>query len=210
MKTFGDKLREARTNKGLKQSEVAEQLNCAPTSLTNWENGKVQPSLDVLSRLCAVYEISPLSLLDREYSYSDIVAISEKAVPERTYEEQIALNFSHSILDRLLIVEAQRQETRRIEETASFIQETELLQRFGGSLNQAQIEQVKADYDTYSKQDSDILFAFHALTGANKRAVLSMLSGLLSDSGNVQAFNDKMGNAVDFTLERLGQAKENL
>lgn len=153
MKTFGDKLREARTNKGLKQSEVAEQLNCAPTSLTNWENGKVQPSLDVLSRLCAVYEISPLSLLDREYSYSDIVAISEKAVPERTYEEQIALNFSHSILDRLLIVEAQRQETKRIEETAAFIQETELLQRFGGSLNQAQIEQVKADYDTYGKQD---------------------------------------------------------
>lgn len=54
------------------------------------------------------------------------------------------------------------------------------------------------------------MFAFHALTGANKRAVLSMLSGLLSDSGNVQAFNDKMGNAVDFTLERLWQAKENL
>lgn len=78
MKTFGDKLKDARTAKGLKQSEVAEKLDCAPTSLTNWENGKVQPSLDVLSRICEVYEISPLSLLTREYSYNDIVTISEK------------------------------------------------------------------------------------------------------------------------------------
>ena len=57
MATFGEKLKAARLNKGLKQSEVAEKLDCAPTSLTNWENDKVQPSLDVLSKLCEVYEI---------------------------------------------------------------------------------------------------------------------------------------------------------
>ncbi len=102
MATFGEKLKAARLNKGLKQSEVAEKLDCAPTSLTNWENDKVQPSLDVLSKLCEVYEISPLSILDRRFEYSDIVAIAKKPVPERTYEEQIALNFSEPILDRLL------------------------------------------------------------------------------------------------------------
>ena len=42
MATFGEKLKAARLNKGLKQSEVAEKLDCAPTSLTNWENDKVR------------------------------------------------------------------------------------------------------------------------------------------------------------------------
>lgn len=87
MKTFADKLRDARNATGLEQSEVAKQLDCAPTSLTNWKNGKVQPSLDVLSRICSIYNISLLSLLDREYSYNDIVEIAGKPVPERTYEE---------------------------------------------------------------------------------------------------------------------------
>lgn len=146
MATFGEKLKNARLNKGLKQSDVAEKLNCAPTSLTNWENDKVQPSLDVLSKLCEVYEISPLSLLDRRFEYSDIVAIARKPVPERTYEEQIALNFSEPILDRLLASELQRRETQRIEETAAFLREYDLLNRFGGSMNKAQIEAVRASF----------------------------------------------------------------
>lgn len=210
MKTFGDKLKDARTAKGLKQSEVAEKLNCAPTSLTNWENGKVQPSLDVLSRICEVYEISPLSLLAREYSYNDIVAISEKPVPERDYEEQIALNFSHGILEKLIAVEAQRQETARIEATAAFLRQTDLLNRFGGSLNKEQIETIKEEYKSGGNADGDILFAFHALTDENKRAFLSMLSGLLMQSDNVQRFNEKMDAAAAYTLAALEKERNAL
>lgn len=207
MATFGEKLKNARLNKSMKQAEVAEILNCAPTSLTNWESGKVQPSLDVLSKLCEVYEIAPLSLLDRKYEYSDIVAIASKPVPARTYEEQIALNFSESILDKLLMVEAQRKETARIEATAAFLRETDLLNRFGGSMNKAEIEAVKADYDENGGADADILFAFHALTADNKAAFLSMLSGLLSDIDGLQAFNDRIEKAQAFTLDRLAQQR---
>ena len=207
MATFGEKLKNARLNKGMKQSEVAEILNCAPTSLTNWENGKVQPSLDVLSKLCEVYEIAPLSLLDREYEYSDIAAIAGKPVLARTYEEQIALNFSEPILDRLLAVEQQRKETTRIEATAAFLQDTDLLNRFGGSMNKAEIEAVKADYDENGGADADILFAFHALTADNKAAFLSMLSGLLSDSDSLQAYTN-IDKAQAFTLDRLAQQRK--
>ena len=207
MATFGEKLKNARLNKSMKQAEVAEILNCAPTSLTNWESGKVQPSLDVLSKLCEVYEIAPRSLLDRKYEYSDIVAIASKPVPARTYEEQIALNFSESILDKLLMVEAQRKETARIEATAAFLRETDLLNRFGGSMNKAEIEAVKADYDENGGADADILFAFHALTADNKAAFLSMLSGLLSDIDGLQAFNDRIEKAQAFTLDRLAQQR---
>ncbi len=202
MTTFGEKLKAARLNKGLKQSEVAERLDCAPTSLTNWENDKVQPSLDVLSKLCEVYGISPLSLLDRRFEYSDIVAIAGKPVPERTYEEQIALNFSEPILDRLLARELQRRETARIEETAAFLREYDLLNRFGGSMNKAQIEAVRAEYDR-NGADADVLFAFHLLTAGGKSAFLSVLSGLLSDLDNLQAFTDKMDKAQANIIERL-------
>lgn len=203
MTTFGDRLRDARTKAGLKQSDVAARLDCAPTSLTNWENGKVQPSLDVLSKLCAVYGISPLSLLGRKYEYSDIVAIAGKPVTERAYEEQVALNFSETILDKLLIADAERRETARVEETAAFIRQTDLLNRFGGIMNQKEIEAVKAEFDENGGADSDILFAFHALTDANKAAFLSMLCGLLSDGDNLRSFNDRMDKAAAFTLDRL-------
>ena len=204
---FCENLKQARTNKNMKQADVAELLGCAPTSLTNWENGKVQPSLDVLSRICAIYEISPLSLLEKEYSFDELAAISGKPVPERSYEEQIALNFGAPTLNRLLSVEAQRKETARIEATAAFLRETDLLNRFGGSMNKAEIEAVKADYDENGGADADILFAFHALTADNKAAFLSMLSGLLSDIDGLQAFNDRIEKAQAFTLDRLAQQR---
>lgn len=206
MGTFVENLKNARINKGLKQSEVAEKLDCAPTSLTNWENGKVAPSLEVLSKLCEIYEISPLSLLDKEYKYNDIYAISQKPVSKRTYEEQIALNFSEPILSRLLIKDAQQKETQRIEETAAFLQNTNLHLRFG-VLTKNEIEAVKADYDKFGNADADILFAFHALNQENKLAFLSMLIGLLIDSDNVQRFNEKMDTAMAFTIEKIKEQR---
>ncbi|MDY6086603.1 MAG: helix-turn-helix transcriptional regulator [Succiniclasticum sp.] len=210
MKTIGQKLKEARLLKELKQSDVAEKLNCAATSLTNWESGKVNPSLEVLSKLCEVYEISPLSLLEHPYSYSEITAIAGKPVSDRTYEEQVALNFCEPILDKLLAVEAQHRETQRIEETATFIQSTDLLNRFGGSMGRAEIEAVMTEYDRNNGADADIQFAYHALTKESKAAFLSMLSGLLSDISNLQTFNDRMGNAQAFTLEKLATERQKL
>ena len=206
MKTFADKLRDARNALGLKQSDVAKQLDCAPTSLTNWENGKVQPSLEVLSRICSIYGISPLSLLDREYSYNDIVEISGKPVPDRSYEEQIALNFSEPMLARLLLTEQQRLDAKRNEETAAFLQNTDLLNRFGGSLNKEQIEAVQTEYETNGSSDADILFAFHALNDNSKKAFLSMTAGMLMQDCNIQRFNEEMDKATKFTLDRLQKA----
>mgnify|MGYP002625111859 CR=1 FL=1 len=201
MATFGEKLKAARLNIGLNQAEVAEKLECAPTSLRNWENGKVQPSLEVLSKLCEVYRIAPLSLSDREYEYSDIVSIASKPIAGRTYEEQVALNFSEPILDRLLAFEEQRKATAKIEATAAFLSDTDLLNRCGDSMGQADIEAIRAEYDANGSADADILFAFHALTD-NKAAFLSMLSGLLSDSDSLQEFSG-MDKAQAFTLEKL-------
>lgn len=204
-----ENLRSARNSRSLKQSEVAAQLGCAATSLTNWESGKVMPSLEVLSKLCDIYGISPLSLLEKEYSYYDIVEISEKPIPERSYEEQVALNFSYPILNKLQAAEAQRQETARAEATATFLKENDILTRFG-QMNAGEIAAVKKEYDECGGADKDILFAYHALTSENKRAFLSMLSGLLFGTGNTQNFAEHMGQAAEYTRNRLDKARDAL
>ena len=205
MDTFGDKLKAARVVKGFKQADVAAILECAPTSLTNWENGKIQPSVDVLERLCEVLKISPLDLLEKRYSYGDITAIAGKPAYERTYEEQVALNFSHTILKKLLPADKRRQEAERVEQTASFLRDTSLLERFGGSMDKEAIDAVKAEYEASRAADADILFAFHALTRGSKVAFLDMLRGLASVPDNIQPLAANMDAAITYTSENLAR-----
>lgn len=206
MKTIGEKLRDARTAKNLKQSEVAAQIGCAATSLTNWENGRVNPSLDVLSKLCAIYGIEPLSLPDRVYSFTDLVGISRKPVSDRSYEETIALNFSEPVLSRLLTVEAARVSTEKANETHAFLQGTLLLDRLGGTASQKEIDAVHEEYKANGAADSDILFAFHMLSMQNKAAFLAMLSGLVMADDCLQPFADRVGD-LDGSCMDTGNAE---
>lgn len=111
--TFGERIKNIRIEKGLKQRDVADILNCAPTSLTNYEKGIINPPLDVLARLCEALEISALDLLEKRYTFNDILEILDKPANERSYEEQVALNFSHSILKKQKPTELRRLETER-------------------------------------------------------------------------------------------------
>jgi transcriptional regulator with XRE-family HTH domain len=207
--TIGEKLKEARLAKGLKQSDVAAKLGCAATSLTNWEKGKVNPSLEVLSSLCQIYEISALSLLSRKYSYEDLVAIANKPVPDRSYEEQVALNFSQPILSKLIAADAARRDAETNARTAAFLQNTNLLERFGGQMNKKEIDTVRNEYDAHGSADQDILFAFHSLNKEGKLAVLSMLSGMVSDTDNLQPFS-RMDVAKEYTLKKISEEKDTL
>lgn len=108
--TLGLRLKEKRLKMGLKQIEVAAALGCAPTSLTNYERGIINPPLEVLSKLCEILEVSALELLERKYNFNDILKILKKPVNERSYEEQIAINFSYPILEKQTSTELRRLE----------------------------------------------------------------------------------------------------
>ena len=189
---------------------MCKKLGCVPTSITNWEKGKVIPSLEVLSSLCEVYGISPLSLLGNGYSYPELVEISNKPIPERSYEEQVALNFSAPILVKLLQADANRREVEETEQNAKLLYGLNLLDRFGGSMTKAEIDAVRAEYTSNDSADKDILFAFHMLTTGNKSAFLSMLAGLIADPENVQDLNPNMKQAQDYTIARLREHKKDL
>lgn len=110
---LGARLKERRLKKGLRQADVAIALGCAPTSLTNYERGIVNPPFDVLEKLCKVLEMSVFELLEKKYDFNDILKILKKPVNERSYEEQIAINFSSPILEKQTPAAFERLEKER-------------------------------------------------------------------------------------------------
>jgi len=56
--TFGEKLKIARTEAGLKQSELAKQLNTTGNTISNWENNVSKPDLDTLSYICGILHVN--------------------------------------------------------------------------------------------------------------------------------------------------------
>lgn len=58
MKTFGEKLKELRIDKGLTQKKVAEALSVTISTLSHWECNYQEPSHKDLLTLCRFYEVS--------------------------------------------------------------------------------------------------------------------------------------------------------
>jgi repressor LexA len=55
--TFGEKLKQARNDAGLKQSELAKILGTTNTTISNWEKGVSKPDLDMLSYICGALKV---------------------------------------------------------------------------------------------------------------------------------------------------------
>ncbi len=62
--TFGEKLSEARKEKGLSQEELAKQIFVTRQALSRWENNTAQPSFEMLSVLCNILDKSPSFFID--------------------------------------------------------------------------------------------------------------------------------------------------
>ncbi len=58
MKTFGEKLKELRVDKGLTQKQVAEALSVTISTLSHWECNYQEPSFKDLAALCCFYDVS--------------------------------------------------------------------------------------------------------------------------------------------------------
>lgn len=71
-----EKLRAARIDNNLKQSDVAELLKVKKNTISNWENGKSNPDIDALVELCKIYNISCSAVLEEAYSNQVIHSLS--------------------------------------------------------------------------------------------------------------------------------------
>lgn len=60
---FGERIKELRTSLGLNQVEFAKKLNITKQSVSNWENGNIQPSIDMLTRIAVRFHVTSDYLL---------------------------------------------------------------------------------------------------------------------------------------------------
>ena len=62
--TFGEKLKAARVESGLKQSELGKKLNTTGNTISNWENNVSKPDLDTLSYICGILHVTASYFLE--------------------------------------------------------------------------------------------------------------------------------------------------
>lgn len=60
---LGNAIKHARKAKGLSSPQLAIRAGVAQSSLSDWENGKTQPSADALFKLCDALNITPTQLI---------------------------------------------------------------------------------------------------------------------------------------------------
>lgn len=66
MKKLGDRLRDLREERNLKQKDVAAALDISNKVLSSYERNISQPSVDIFKRICEFYQVSADELLDLE------------------------------------------------------------------------------------------------------------------------------------------------
>ena len=54
---FGTRIKELRISLGLNQVEFGKTLNVTKQSVCNWENGNIQPSIDMLTKIAVRYSV---------------------------------------------------------------------------------------------------------------------------------------------------------
>nr|MBR6778425.1 helix-turn-helix transcriptional regulator [Clostridia bacterium] len=58
MEIFCKRLKELRTEQGLTQKQLAEKLNTTNSAVCDWEKGRSQPDLQMLTKIATLFEVS--------------------------------------------------------------------------------------------------------------------------------------------------------
>lgn len=61
---FSDRLKEIRKECGMTQKDVYTKLQVSPNCYASWEQGRTQPDIENIRRLCAIFDVSADYLLD--------------------------------------------------------------------------------------------------------------------------------------------------
>ena len=64
MNKFANKIKELRINNGETQKELAEMLNVKEYIVSNIEQGRTEPAIDIIIKLCVIFNITADELLE--------------------------------------------------------------------------------------------------------------------------------------------------
>lgn len=66
---FRLQLREIRKARGMTQKDVYQRLQVSPNCYASWEQGRTEPDIESLIKLCEIFEVSADHLLGLEDEY---------------------------------------------------------------------------------------------------------------------------------------------
>ena len=80
MNQVGKHIKKLRKERDLSQEALAELLHVTRQAVSNWENGKTQPDLDMLERLAAVFQVDILVVIYGQLpkQEEEVAAMDEK------------------------------------------------------------------------------------------------------------------------------------
>ena len=103
-KHFGNRLREARIQAGLSQSELEELSGIPKARLSRYENGHVEPSIQTLARLARALNVSEASLLGDQRAILEgfFSVLNERGVSVDSADQGVRL--AHAVADMVQAV----------------------------------------------------------------------------------------------------------
>lgn len=78
---FNERIKELRLSLGLNQVEFGNKLGISKQCVSNWENDNIQPSIDMLIKICRTFSVSSDYLLG--ISFDDNLDISDLTIKEK-------------------------------------------------------------------------------------------------------------------------------
>lgn len=66
---FNEKLKAARKQKGLSQTELGKLLGVQAQTIERWETGKSEPNLEKINKLCEILNVPLYSLISKDADY---------------------------------------------------------------------------------------------------------------------------------------------
>ena len=91
MESLGPRIRAARKAKGMTQEDLAESIGAARPSISNWENNKVKPDSESLSKLAEILDVPLSQLLDNDEKENNMqhCSNSDKILDEKPNARRI-------------------------------------------------------------------------------------------------------------------------
>lgn len=117
--TFGNKLHELRAGKELTQKELGMMLGKTSATISDWEKGKAKPSIDELSQLADIFQVTTDYILGRITPYAPF----QRFIADYTMHRDRIINVtmvkkfnqdSMGLLDRLLVYIAAKSDSNSL------------------------------------------------------------------------------------------------
>ena len=78
---FCERIKELRKSLGINQIEFGNKLSVTKQCISNWENGNIQPSIDMLIKICETFSVSSDYLLGlSEIKTLDVSGLSSEQI----------------------------------------------------------------------------------------------------------------------------------